>query len=160
MSGTNPSFYYGPINYSPIWFLIGLFLIGLAIGTIIIIFYVTRRKPIKTIATLDIKAPKVIDMNVLRSKYLKLIDEVEEKFHRKQLKTSECHQTLSMLVRSFYCEAMGFHAEVMTLRDLKKSNHKALAELVEQYYPDEFDKLEKGAVAQSAERARQIVREA
>ena len=54
---------------------------------------------------------------------------------------------------------MGFHADVMTLRDIKKSNYKQLAEFVEQHYPDEFDMLEKGSVADAAERARRIVRE-
>ena len=62
-------------------------------------------------------------------------------------------------MRLFYYEAMGFHADVMTLSDLKKSNHKALVKLIDSYYPDEFDTLEKGSVADAAERARKLVRE-
>ncbi len=159
MSGTNARFY-GAIDYSPAWLLLGMALIGLAIGAIVIIFYLTRHKEIKTIANLKIEAPKIVNMNMLRSKYLHLIDEAEQSFQRRQIKASECHQKLSKLVRLFYCEAMGFHADIMTLSDIKKSNHKDLAELIEKYYPDEFDTLEKGPVAQSAERAREIVRNA
>lgn len=151
--------FYGPINYSPIWAMIGLLLLGLAIGIIAVIFYTTRKKEIKTISTLKITAPKVVNMNVLRDKYLKMIDAAEERFKRRQIKASQCHQQLSLIVRLFFYEAMGFHADIMTLSDIKKSNYTKLAELVDGYYPDEFDTLEKGSVADAAEKARQIVRE-
>ena len=158
MSGDKVMFY-GPITYSPIWVLLGLLFIGFAIGTIVIIIYVTRRKEIKTVSTLKVTAPKVVNMNVLRDKYIKLINEAEERFKRRQIKASQCHQQISLLVRLFYCEALGFHADVMTLSDLKKSHHTPLIDLIESYYPDEFDTLEKGSVADSAERARKLVRE-
>lgn len=153
------SLFYGPINYSPIWAMIGLLFLGLAIGTIAVIIYATRKKEIKTISTLKITAPKIVNMNVLRDKYLKMIDAAEERFKRRQIKASQCHQQLSLIVRLFFYEGMGFHADVMTLNDIKKSNYKKLAELVDGYYPDEFDTLEKGSVADAAEKARQIVRE-
>ena len=157
MSGS--SFYYGQISYSPLWVIIGLGLIAIAASIVLVIFRVTRRRNIKTLGTLHIKAPKVVNMNVLRDKYVKLINQAEERFIKRQIKASEAHQQLSLLVRLFYYEAMGFHAEVMTLGDLKKSNYKRLEKLVGQYYPAEFDKLENGAVSQSAQRAREIVRE-
>ena len=151
--------YYGPITYSPIWILIGLLFLGVALGIIAIIIYSTRKKEIRTVKTLKIHAPKVIDMNALREKYLRLINEAEGRFQKRQIKASQCHQQLSLLVRLFYYEAMGFHADVMTLSDLKKSNHKALVKLIDSYYPNEFDTLEKGSVADAAERARKLVRE-
>ena len=139
--------------------MIGLLFLGLAIGTIAAIMYATRKKEIKTISTLKITAPKIVNMNVLRDKYLKMIDAAEERFKRRQIKASQCHQQLSLIVRLFFYEGMGFHADVMTLNDIKKSNYKKLAELVDGYYPDEFDTLEKGWVADSGERARKLVRE-
>ena len=151
--------YYGPITYSPIWILIGLLFLGIALGIIAVVIYSTRKKEIRTIKTLKIHAPKVIDMNALREKYLRLINEAEGRFQKRQIKASQCHQQLSLLVRLFYYEAMGFHADIMTLSDLKKSNHKALVKLIDSYYPDEFDTLEKGSVADAAERARKLVRE-
>ena len=157
MSGN--SFYYGQISYSPLWLIISLGLLLIVVSIIYAIFRVTRRRNIKTLGTLRIQAPKVINMNVLRDKYVRLINQTEERFIRRQIKASEAHQQLSLLVRLFYCEGMGFHADVMTLDDLKKSNYKRLEKLVNQYYPAEFDKLENGAVSQSAQRAREIVRE-
>lgn len=157
MSESNVLFY-GPITYSPIWTMIGLLILGIAIGVIIAIVYATRKKEIKTISTLKVSAPKIVNMNVLRDKYLKMIDAAEERFKRRQIKASQCHQQLSLIVRLFFCEAMGFHADVMTVNDLKKSNYNKLAKLIEDYYPDEFNTLEKGSVADAAEKAREIVR--
>lgn len=157
MSGN--SFYYGQISYSPLWLIIGLGLILIAVSVVFVIFRVTRRRNIRTLGTLRIQAPKVVNMNVLRNKYIKLINQTEDRFIRRQIKASQAHQQLSLLVRLFYYEGMGFHADVMTLNDLKKSNYKRLVKLVDQYYPAEFDKLENGAVSQSAQRAREIVRE-
>jgi GTPase Era involved in 16S rRNA processing len=158
MSDVN-GLYYGPISYSPIWVLLGLLFLGFAIGIVVVILYVTRKKEIKTVSTLKVSAPKVVNMNVLRDKYIKLINEAEERFKKRQIKASQCHQQLSLLVRMFYYEALGFHADVMTLSDLKKSNYTALVDLIDSYYPDEFDMLEKGSVANAAEKARQLVRE-
>lgn len=158
MSG-NKNLFYGQISYSPVWVMIGLLLVGLAIGIIVVILYITRKKEIKTISTLKITAPKVVNMNVLRDKYTKLINEAESRFKRNQIKASQCHQQISLIVRLFFYEAMGFHADIMTLSDLKKSNYKKLAEFVESHYPNEFDTLEKGSVAEAAEKARKIVRE-
>ena len=155
----NNSLYYGPISYSPIWAIIGCILLSAAIGIVIAIIYITRKKEIKTISTLKVSAPKVVNMNVLRDKYIKMINEAEERYKRRQVKASQCHQQISLIVRLFFYEAMGFHADVMTLRDLKKTNYKKLAELVDGFYPDEFDTLEKGSVANAAEEARKIVRE-
>lgn len=150
--------FYGPIEYSFVWLIIGLVLLFAAAGIVFAIFYTTRKKEIKTISTLKPQAPKVIDMNALREKYIGLINEAEERYKRRQIRASQCHQQISLLVRLFFYEAMGFHADVLTLSDLKKSNYKALTKLVEEYYPDEFNTLEKGSVANSAEKARNLVR--
>ncbi len=157
MSGD--SNYYGQIFYSPIWLIFGLLAIAVAAGIIGIIIFVTRKKEIKTISTLKANEPRIINMNVLRDKYLKMINESENRYKRNQMKASQCHQQISLIVRLFFYEAAGFRADIMTLSDLKKSNQKKLAELIESFYPDEFDTLEKGSVADAAERARKIVRE-
>lgn len=157
MSGARDTFY-GPISYSPVWLIIGIVLFVAAIAIIVAILYVTRRREIRSIGNLRVTAPKVVNMNVLRDKYIKLINQAEESFRRRQIKASECHQKISLLVRMFYYEGMGFRADVMTLDDLKKSNHRALIEFIDKMYPAEFDTLENGAVADAADRARKIVR--
>ncbi len=159
MSGVNGGEFYGPIPYSGVWLVIGIVLLIAAAAIIFAIFYTTRRKPIKTIGTLEIRKPKVIDMNALRAKYLKLIDEAENDFKQRKIKASQCHQKISFVVRLFFYEAHGFHADIMTLSDLKKSQYDKLTKLVNDFYPNEFDTLEKGSVADAAERARALIKE-
>ena len=96
-------------------------------------------------------------MNALKQKYLGLIDQAERNYNDHKIKASVAHQHFSLIVRLFYCEAVGFHAEVMSLRDLKRSNYTKLIETIENLYPDEFDTLEKGSVKTAAEKARKLV---
>ncbi len=148
----------GPFYYGWFWFFAATALFAAMAGIVVFILYSTRKREVKTLSNIKQLQPHVIDMNALKDKYSRLIAEVEKKYNEGKLKSSQAHQELSMLVRLFFCEAMGFHAEVMTLGDLKKTNYTKLANLIDQYYPDEFDTLENGAVSQSIERAREIVR--
>ena len=150
---------YGPFYYGFIWLLIGLVFLGLAISIVVFIFYLTRKKEIKTIANLKPQAPKVIDIEALKAKYLAMVDEAEKQFNARKTKASTAHQQLSLIARLFYYEALGFHADILTLADLKKSRHERLTQTIEKYYPDEFDGLEKGSVSNSAEMARNLIKE-
>lgn len=150
---------YGPFYYGFIWLLIGLVFLGLAILIVVFIFYLTRKKEIKTIANLKPQAPKVIDIEALKAKYLAMVDEAEKQFNARKTKASTAHQQLSLIARLFYYEALGFHADILTLADLKKSRHERLTQTIEKYYPDEFDGLEKGSVSNSAEMARNLIKE-
>ena len=149
----------GPFYYGFIWLLIGLLFLGIAIGIIVFIFYITRKKEVKSLANLKPQEPKVIDLDALKAKYLAMVDEVERLFKNRTTKASVAHQQLSLIVRLFYYEALGFHADILTLTDLKKSRHEHLTQVIEEYYPDEFNGLEEGSVAHSAEKARELIKE-
>lgn len=150
--------FYGPVYYGISWTLIGLAFLILSVGIIVAIFYFTRRKKIRTLSTLKVEQPKVIDLNELKKKYIGLIDQAERNYNNHMIKASVAHQHFSLIVRMFYAEGLGFHADLMTLSDLKNSFKEDLVELIEHYYPDEFDTLEKGSVKDAAERARELVR--
>ena len=153
----NPSLMHGPAYYSIIWVLIGiLFILGIA-GILFFIFFSTRKKEIKTIANLKAEAPRIPDLTELRKKYISMVNETEQRFSAHKIRASMAHQELSIAVRKFYAEASGFHAEVMTLSDLKRSKKVNLTQVINIYYPDEFNQLEKGPVAQSAELARKLI---
>ena len=150
--------FYGPVYYSGVWALIGVFFLLCAGAVVGLIFYATRKKTIKQIHTLKPLAPKAVDLKKKKKKYLGIIDQIETYYNDHRTSASVAHQQLSKAVRTFYYEALGFHAEVMTLEDLKQSHHKDLATLIGKYYPDEFDMLEQGLVAQSAQKARDLIR--
>ncbi len=156
MSDVN-KYMYDPIYYSFGWTMIGILFVLLALGLVILVFYLTRKKKVKSLATLKLKQPKVVDLNALKQKYIGLIDQAERNFNDHKIKASVAHQHFSLIVRLFYCEAVGFHAEIMSLRDLRRSNYTKLISTIESLYPDEFDTLEKGSVKTAAENARKLV---
>lgn len=156
MSDVN-KYMYGPIYYSFGWTMVGIIFILLAIGLVFLMFYLTRKKKLKSLATLKIQQPKVVDLNALKQKYIGLIDQAERNYNDHKIKASVAHQHFSLIVRLFYCEAVGFHAEIMSLNDLKRSNYTKLINTIENLYPDEFDTLEKGSVKTAAENARKLV---
>jgi hypothetical protein len=149
---------YGPIYYEPSWLLLGLGLLLLAITIISLIFYVTRKKEVKSLKSLPIQQAKKVDMDSLKKKYIGLIDQTERDFNNHRIKASVAHQHFSLIVRLFYAEGLGFHADILTLTDLKKTNYTMLIDTIEDLYPDEFDTLEKGSVATAAENSRRLVR--
>ena len=150
---------YGPFYYSPVWLLVGLLFLAGAVFIVVMIYYVTRKKEIKTLKNIPLKPPKVVDLNALKAKYLAMIDEVEKNFKARKVKASVAHQQLSLIVRLFYYEALGFHADVLTLSDLKKSHYTLLADTIEIYYPNEFDIIQRGSVNEAVDLARKLVRD-
>ncbi len=148
----------GPIYYNITSVIFGILLVSLACLIVAIVFFITRKKQIKSLASLKITEKKPIDMDALKTKYLGLIDQAERNYNDHKIKASVAHQHFSLIVRLFYAEAMGFHADILTLTDLKKTNYTMLIETIEKLYPDEFDTLEKGSVSKSAEDARRLVR--
>ncbi len=151
------SLIHGPAYYSISWTLIGLvFLLGAGL-IIFLIFFSTRKKEIKTLAHLKPQTPVVIDLTELRNKYMGMVASVISRYNSRRIRASVAHQELSIIVRMFYAEAGGFHAEFLTLNDLKRSRVKRLAKVIEAYYPNEFNMLEQGSVANAAEEARRLI---
>ncbi len=156
MSGTSGSLY-GPLFYNISWTIIGSLFILAAVAIVGAIFYVTRKKQVKSLSTLRVEQPKILDMDALKKKYLGLIDQAERSYQDHRIKASVAHQHFSLIVRLFYGEALGFRADIMTLDDLKRSSYTQLIKTIEKLYPDEFDTLEKGSVKDAAANARQLV---
>ena len=100
---------YGPFYYSFAWLFVGILFLLMAIAVVVLIYYLTRKKEIKTITTLKPQAPKVVDIEALKAKYLAMVDEVEKQFNARKTKASVAHQQLSLIARLFYYEALGFH---------------------------------------------------
>ena len=86
-----------------------------------------------------------------------MISDVVKRYNRGELKSSEAHQKISLIVRRFFAESYGFRAEFLTLSDLKKSDKKTLTSAIERYYPEEFNLLEKGSVLNAARTANELI---
>lgn len=153
----NSALMHEPMYYSIIWTFIGILFIGITGSILFMIFYVTRKKPINTIANLKPAKPVVKDIASIRKKYLLMVDEVEQRFGMRKIRAAKAHQELSLVVRLFYAEICGFHAEMLTLNDLKRSKNIKLANLIEKYYPEEFSGLDQRLVLDSGRKARELI---
>jgi hypothetical protein len=133
---------YPLVNYDKKWFILGVFLAFLVVTWVVGILWATRRRKQSTLSSLTPLVPKTVNIPALKSKYLKLIDDVEAGFRSKQYTARYSHQRLSILLRFFVFEASGFPAHVMTVSDLKISRYPKLGQLIDEYYPPEFAAIE------------------
>jgi hypothetical protein len=144
-----------PIQYRLLWLILGLsiaLLIGIWYG---VALWLTRRKKPKTLQTLKQLAPS--DLDSLKAKYLKIIEELYQRYVRGEISLRQLHIELSMAVRSFVQEASFFPAPFLTLADLRISSYPQLASLIGEYYPLEFAAIETGNAAGSTQAAKGLV---
>jgi hypothetical protein len=148
-----PSFY-PPVQYSPVWLVIGVVLIALVIGWLVFVLLLTRRRaqPYEFVGTI----PQLTE--TVRDAYLTRIDDVGRRYDAGAVGFSDAHHELSALVRSFASEAQGVRAPFMTLDDLRRTPHRALAETVERLYPGAFSGANGGRIDDAVARASELVR--
>jgi len=147
--------YYPPVQYQPIWLILGIAIIAAIVAWYVFVWWYSKRKHRPK------PPPPVIDPAItveeLRSKYFRLIGEVEDAFAQGELSRRVAHQRLGILVRAFAWESRGVKAQSMTLDDLERARVSGVSDAVELYYPAEFAAMEQGDVSRSAEAARQVV---
>ena len=140
-----------PVDYSPLWLILGIILfVAIAVYITVILFCTRHKNPLPKIV-------KPVDLPTLKNKYIALIDEVAALYQHKRISNRIAHQQLSSLIRYFIFEASGFRAHLMTLSDITKTKHQDLAGIIRQYYPSEFSRIESGDVAVSIDNAKRIV---
>jgi hypothetical protein len=147
-----------PIQYNRIWFIIGSLLLltipiwfGLAL-------WLTRRKPIKSLSNLK-QLPAGAELDKLKAKYLRLIEEWNQRYQRKEINLKTLHRSLSMNVRYFVYEAKHFPAPVLTLSDLKLAPYPTLTGLIARFYPEEFAAIKQSNAADSVEAAKGFIQQ-
>jgi len=145
------------VTYHPQWMIAGAVFILTVFVWITWVFWTTRRRKVRTVATIGPKPLIEKDIAALKKKYLALIDEIVEQATARQLTDRQAHQKLSLTVRLFAYEVSGFRAQVMTLDDIKRSRYPALGDIITTYYPNEFAAVAKGTVGEAAQQARQVV---
>jgi len=146
--------FFPPVQYSPIWLVIGVVLIALVAGWILFVLLLTRRRsdPYQFVGTI----PQLTE--TVREAYLARIDDVGRRYDAGAVGFSDAHHELSALVRSFASDAQGVRAQYMTLDDLRRTPHRALAETVERLYPGAFSGATGGRIDDAVARAGELVR--
>jgi len=141
-----------PIQYDLFWLLVGSVLVLMILIWYGIVFWLTRRKKPKSLDNLKRLKPPV-DLDKLKAKYLQFIEELYQRYLRKEIDLRELHLYLSLAVRYFAFEANGFPAPLLTLSDLKRAPYPKLTKLIGDYYPEEFAAFSQGDARFSKESA-------
>ncbi len=145
------------VDYDPLWLVIGCLLLGAIILWYGFVFYSTRRRSYRSLATLKPKPYTPPDLTDLKQKYQRLIDEIERNYTAGEISSRKAHQKLSHILRMFVVEINGHRVDTLTLRDLEKTRYKTLAAAIKQLYIPEFTAVEQGSVAEAAALARKTV---
>lgn len=145
-----------PIQYSIIWFIIGCCLLLSIPAWYGALYWMTRRVAVKTLENLR-QLPPEADLEKLKLKYLKLIDELFTRYQRKEITLRALHRGLSMTVRYFVYEANHFPAPTLTLSDLMIGPYPKLTNIIAKYYPEEFATVTRGNAGESVEAAKGLI---
>jgi hypothetical protein len=142
-----------PVQYSPLWLLLGVLIVVLVVGWYVFVLVLTRRR-----AAPPQYAGSFTDLTTtVRESYIARIDDVRERYAAGHLGFADAHHELSALVRSFAAQAQGVRAQYMTLDDLRHTPHAALAETVERLYPGAFSGRTDGSIDEATARASELV---
>lgn len=131
--------------------LVTLILIALILWKIIKNKRAGRKNTIKSI--LWIKP----DMEKLKQEYLAKLLKIEMAFDTDTTKIRPAYESMSKLIRDFVYKATGIDVPKYTLSEIRKTDLEDLADLIEEYYEPEFDKISAGDVKASIENTRRVI---
>ena len=98
------------------------------------------------------------DLEKLRQEYLAKLIQIEFDFDSdKQIRSA--YERMSVLIREFTYKATGVEVLKYSLSEIKGTGLNNLADLIEEYYEPEFDKISEGDVKASIERTRKVISE-
>lgn len=146
--------YFPPVQYSPVWFLIGVGIFVAIVIWIVAVIWFTRKRALPPPPPLPFTLPLPDEA---RNRYLGFIDDVNTGYRRGTLSYADAHHELSVIVRAFAAEARGVRAPYMTLQDLRDGDHTALADIVEKLYPGEFSGRQESPIEVAVSRAKGLV---
>lgn len=143
----------GPFSYSLLPIII--LLIFILLLTIYLLF--KKYKKNKVVSNIESKKNLIININSIKNKYIKELNDLEYKFDNKEITNRRAYQSLSMIIRLFVYELTGLEVHKCTLTDIKKLNIPILYELVKEYYDPEFARLSRGNIKASIGKTKEVI---
>jgi hypothetical protein len=148
--------FFPPVQYAPWWMLIGVGILILVALWYVFVLFSTRRRPVPP--PQERYAPVGPPPQLLRHRYLGMIQDTQAAHESGRLSFREAHHQLSLLLRSYVAEREGIQTIHMTLEDLRDAQLTPLSAAVERLYPGAFsDTTQHGTVADAAADARRLV---
>lgn len=140
-----------PFSYSSI----GLILLILLIVAFIVVLIVILVKKTKNKAVIEYIP--VVDIDGVKNKYLKMIEELSVSVNEEKISNRRAYNDLSSIIRKFTFESTNIDVMKCSLNDIKKLKMPALTKLVEEYYEPEFSYEGKGDILSSIERTKEVI---
>ena len=147
--------FFPPVQYQPWWGLIGFLIIVVVIAWWVFVFYSTRKSRVPTPESHY--GPTGPSVEIIRTRYLGLIDETRAAYAKGALPNREAYHQLSMHLRSYVEEREGTRTVTMTLKDLRTTKFTPLSDAVARLYPGAFSPDYSGTVPQALDEARGLV---
>ena len=126
-----------PISYMSLWMVIAVALVLIIIAAQIIFrvqFKGRLRKPKKP----KIKKVPLKTLEEIKSKYIKVLYNIEISARNSQTSVRESYQRVSGCIRDFVFEATGIPVDKYSLSEIRKLKMPILTQLVTEYYEPEF----------------------
>ena len=99
------------------------------------------------------------DMEKLKKEYLAKLARIESAFEADPTSIRLTYEKMSKLIRSFAYNATGIEVQKYTLYEIRLANMNALADLVEEYYEPEFDRISAGDARESLKKTKRMIAE-
>ena len=96
-------------------------------------------------------------MQKLKQEYLARLHHIEMEFDSDKTRIRPSYEKMSVLIRDFAYKATGIEVTKYSLSEIKKTELVDLADLIEEYYEPEFDKISAGDVKNSIEKTRGVI---
>lgn len=130
------------------------------VGILIILAIYWIDKKIRKKAKKDIIQVKQVsqeDTRKIKDKYLKILEELNQKIENNQISLRGAYQEISSIIRMFVYEETNIQVQNYTLRDIEKINMPVLYELVREYYTPEFARNSKGDIKASLNKTKEVI---
>ena len=97
------------------------------------------------------------NIDKLRQEYLAKLMQIEMEFDADPTQIRPAYEKMSNLLRDFVYRATGIEMLKYTLSEIRRTDYKNIADLIEEYYQPEFDKISAGDVKASIEKTRGVI---
>ena len=99
------------------------------------------------------------DMEKLKKEYLAKLERIESAFEADPTLIRPTYEKMSKLIRNFAYRATGIEVQKYTLYEIRYAKMNALADLVEEYYEPEFDRISEGDARESLKKTKRMIAE-
>jgi len=144
-----------PVQYLPWWGMLGALILVLVVAWWVFVFVSTRASRVAPRAGSTV--PYGPGVEVIRKRYLGLVDETRAAYANGDLTEREAYHQLSLLMRTYVEEREGTRTVTLTLKELRSTKLTPLSEAVARLYPGAFSADDRGTVAQAVDQARALV---